>query len=147
MNIERGLLWNQEPVVSRGVQANYTMGPLALSLSLNDGFYSDKYNWLIGLGRLDDQQGEHGQRDRRRQFRPDQARPHCARRWRRTTAQIINLIYTYNAAPWTITPYFQYTNVPSRRQRSASARIASTLRRRDPRELRDQRQRQPRRPV
>jgi hypothetical protein len=26
---------------------------------------------------------------------------------------IINLIYTYNAAPWTITPYFQYTNVPT----------------------------------
>ena len=23
-NIERGLLWNQEPAVSRGVQANYT---------------------------------------------------------------------------------------------------------------------------
>ena len=30
MNIERGLLWNQEPIISRGVQANYTLGPLAL---------------------------------------------------------------------------------------------------------------------
>ncbi len=49
MNIERGLLWNQENAVNRGVQANYTMGPLALSVSLNDGFYSDSYNWLSGL--------------------------------------------------------------------------------------------------
>jgi len=49
MNIERGLLWNQEPVVSKGVQFNYTIGALALSVSLNDGFYSDRYNWLSGL--------------------------------------------------------------------------------------------------
>jgi hypothetical protein len=26
---------------------------------------------------------------------------------------ILNLIYTYNAAPWSITPYFQYTHVPA----------------------------------
>src|SRR5437762_10247126 len=48
MNIERGLLWAQEPIISRGVQVNYTLGPLALSASLNDGFYSDSYNWLTG---------------------------------------------------------------------------------------------------
>ena len=24
----------------------------------------------------------------------------------------MNVIYTYNSAPWTITPYFQYANVP-----------------------------------
>jgi len=38
MNIQRGLLWNQENAVNRGVQANYTVGPLAFSLSLNDGY-------------------------------------------------------------------------------------------------------------
>jgi hypothetical protein len=48
MNIERGLLWNQENAVSRGVQANYTAGPMALSLSWNDGYYSNRYNWLSG---------------------------------------------------------------------------------------------------
>ena len=48
MNIVRGLLWNQEPAISRGVQANYTAGPVAFSLSLNDGFYSDRFNWLSG---------------------------------------------------------------------------------------------------
>jgi hypothetical protein len=48
MNIERGLLWNQENAVNCSVQANYTAGPLAFALSLNDGFYSNSYNWLWG---------------------------------------------------------------------------------------------------
>ena len=47
-NIERGLLWNQEPAVSRGVQANYMLGLVAFSLSLNDGYYSGRYNWVSG---------------------------------------------------------------------------------------------------
>src|SRR5207302_6082485 len=38
MNIFRGLLWNQENAVNRGVQVNYSMGPLAFSVSLNDGY-------------------------------------------------------------------------------------------------------------
>jgi len=47
-NIERGLLWNQENIVTRGVQANYTSGPLAFSLSWNDGYYTKRYNWVTG---------------------------------------------------------------------------------------------------
>src|ERR1019366_6191838 len=49
MNIERGLLWNQEPAVSRGIQANLTTGPVAWSVSWNDGIYSDRYNWISAL--------------------------------------------------------------------------------------------------
>ncbi len=45
INIERGLLWNQEPAVSKGGQANYTIGPVALSLSFTDGFDS-----VCGIG-------------------------------------------------------------------------------------------------
>jgi len=48
MNIQRGLLWNLEPAISRGVQANYTWGPVAFSASFNDGYYSDRFNWLDG---------------------------------------------------------------------------------------------------
>ena len=48
MNIERGLLWKQEPAVSRGVQANYTSGPVTASASVNDGAYSNRYNWVSG---------------------------------------------------------------------------------------------------
>lgn len=47
-NIERGLLWNQTNAINRGVQANYAHGPLSISLSVNDGFYSKRFNWLSG---------------------------------------------------------------------------------------------------
>jgi hypothetical protein len=50
MNVLRGLLWNQEIPVTRGVQANYSSGSFSCSLSMNDGFYSDRYNWLSGMG-------------------------------------------------------------------------------------------------
>src|SRR5260370_21784250 len=46
MNIQRDLLWNQEPIVSRGVQANLTTGPVASALSGNDGYYSGRCNWI-----------------------------------------------------------------------------------------------------
>ena len=49
MNIERGLLWNIEPAISRGVQVNYANGPVTLSLSWNDGYYSNVLNTLSGL--------------------------------------------------------------------------------------------------
>jgi len=48
MNIERGLLWNQENAIARGIQVNQTMGKFTASLSWNDGFYSNRYSWLSG---------------------------------------------------------------------------------------------------
>jgi Putative beta-barrel porin-2, OmpL-like. bbp2 len=48
MNIERGLLWNQENAVNRGVQLNYTQDPLTFAFSWNDGFYSNRYTWRWG---------------------------------------------------------------------------------------------------
>ena len=42
-NIERGLLWNQEPLISRGIQANFTQGPWAVPFAYTDGYYSDQY--------------------------------------------------------------------------------------------------------
>jgi hypothetical protein len=111
-NIERGLLWNQEPAVSRGVQVNYTQGPVAFSLSLNDGYYSDRFNWLSGsatwtinptntlvfaaAGNL----GSSGTST-------------IATPLAQNNSSIYNLIYTYNSAPWTVTPYFQYSHVSS----------------------------------
>ena len=57
MNIERGLLWNQENAITRGVQLNQTMGKLSASLSWNDGYYSNRYSWLSGS--LTYMQGRH----------------------------------------------------------------------------------------
>ncbi|MBV8888531.1 MAG: porin [Alphaproteobacteria bacterium] len=110
MNVERGLLWNQENVINRGVQGNYTWGPLALSLSLNDGFYSGHYNWLTGSATytIDSSNslsvtagGNLGTTNVSTLVTP----------LAQDNSDIYDLIYTYNAAPWTITPYFQYTDV------------------------------------
>ena len=69
MNIERGLLWNQEPAVSRGIQINDTYKKLTLSFSWNDGFYSDRYTSFSGLAGLCHQWRKHidlcSQRQRR----------------------------------------------------------------------------------
>ena len=43
-----GLLWNQENAINRGVRAHYTKGPLALSFAWTDGFFSNRYSWLLG---------------------------------------------------------------------------------------------------
>ena len=113
MNIERGLLWAQEPISSHGVQANYTWGPVAFALSLNDGYFSGDYNWLSGSAAwtIDKANtvsvvagGNFGKTSKVSTLQTPLAQ---------SNSTIINLIYTYNAAPWTITPYFQYTNVPS----------------------------------
>src|SRR6202011_1187605 len=48
MNVQRGLLWNQETAISRGIQVNQAMGKFSASLSWNDGFYSSRYSWLSG---------------------------------------------------------------------------------------------------
>ena len=49
MNIERGLLWNQENAISRGIQINQTMGKFTASLSWNDGFYSNRLHVADGF--------------------------------------------------------------------------------------------------
>jgi hypothetical protein len=114
MNLNRGLLWNQENAVNRGVQANYTKGPLSTSLSLNDGFYSKKYNWLSGLvsyaATSSDTvslvvMGNLGHTDKTSFATP----------LAQNNGQIYNLIWTHSAGPWTITPYAQITRVPAER--------------------------------
>ncbi|HTV94200.1 MAG TPA: outer membrane beta-barrel protein [Verrucomicrobiae bacterium] len=40
VNIERGLGWALEPVVSRGVHVGYSNGPWTIAAEYNDGFYS-----------------------------------------------------------------------------------------------------------
>ncbi len=49
INIQRGLLWSQENVFTKGVQVNFAQGPFSLSVSLNDGFDSDVFNTVSGL--------------------------------------------------------------------------------------------------
>jgi hypothetical protein len=111
MNIERGLLWNQEPIISQGVQANYTAGPVALSGSFNDGYFSDRFNWIVGSGTWTINSANSlglvvgGNVGRTTVDTIATPTP-------QSNSAILNLIYTYSKAPWTVTPYFQYTSVP-----------------------------------
>ena len=120
MNIERGLLWAQEPAISRGGQLNYTAGPLAFALSLNDGFYSNRYTWLSGSFTYT--------LDKSNNFvlaaggnYAHTAKVTTTTFFFQTTATplfqnnetILTLVYNYNVEPWTITPYFQYTHIPA----------------------------------
>jgi hypothetical protein len=111
MNIERGLLWNQENVINRGLQLNYTYGPLAASVSWNNGFYSHSYTWVDGslawtinpANTLSIVGGGNA---------GFAASTNFATPLLNNNGQIYNVIYTYNAAPIVITPYFQETNIP-----------------------------------
>ena len=111
MNIERGLLWNQENAVNRGLQLNETFKKLSASLSWNDGFYSNRYTWLtgsltyafnsasslafVGGGNL------------------SQTAYATAATPAQSNSQIYNVIFTYSQEAWVVQPYFQYTNVPT----------------------------------
>jgi hypothetical protein len=120
MNIERGLLWAQEPIISRGGQLGYTIGPMAFAGSWNDGFYSNRYTWLSGTATytLDPANsfvfaagGNFSQTAKVTTTTPffqTAAVPLF-----QNNERIFNLSYTYNSAPWTITPYFQHTYVPT----------------------------------
>jgi hypothetical protein len=113
MNIERGLLWNQENAVNRGIQINQTMGKFTASLSWNDGFYSNRYTWLFGS--LAYANGPHaisfvaggnlGQTKFQNLATPVQ-----------NNGSIYNVIYTYTKGSWIVQPYFQYTDVPTNAQ-------------------------------
>jgi hypothetical protein len=110
MNIERGLLWNQETAVSRGIQINQTMGKFTASLSWNDGFYSNRYTWISGS--LAYTKGPHSLA-----FVAGGNYGETAYQTAATPVQnngsIYNVIYTYSKGSWLVQPYFQYTSVPT----------------------------------
>lgn len=110
-NIERGLLWNQESAVSQGVQANYTMGPLALSFAVTDGFYSGHLDWLSGSAAYTINSSNVvtfvGGANTQTNGINTIATPATL-----NSEQIYNLIYAYTSGPWTVNPYLQYTYVP-----------------------------------
>ncbi len=110
VNLVRGLLWNQENAINRGIQVNQTMGKVTASLSWNDGFYSNRYSWLSGA--LAYANGPHalsfvaGGNLSQTKFEslavPVQ-----------NNGSIYNVIYTYTKGSWIIQPYFQYTDIPT----------------------------------
>lgn len=112
MNIERGLLWNQENAVNRGIQIDDTYKKLALSLSLNDGFYSDRYTWVSGSATYTFNAANTlafvGGGNAGAYAKNTLATPLLL-----NNSSIYNLIYTYSKGSWVVQPYFQYTDVPT----------------------------------
>jgi hypothetical protein len=112
VNIERGLLWGQEPTVSRGVQADFTSGPVTLNLSLNNGFYSNHYTWISGAATwtLDKsntvalQGGDNLGHD---------AVSTTATPLPQNNGSIVDLVFTHQAGKFSITPYLQYSGIPA----------------------------------
>ena len=106
MNVERGLLWNLEPAISRGVQLNYASGPLSLSLAWTDGYYTNRLNTLSGLASY--------------VFSPadtlafsasgDVAGPFSSPL---ASGSLYDFIWTHTDGNWVISPYLQYITTPT----------------------------------
>ncbi len=110
-NIERGIVWNQENAINRGLQVNQTLGKyLSASVSWNDGYYSNRYSWLSGSATLTkgphslvyDGMGNLGQTAYQTAATPVQ-----------NNSYMHAVIYTYTKGPWIISPYFQYSKLPT----------------------------------
>jgi hypothetical protein len=112
MNIERGLLWGQEPAVSKGIQVNYSKGPIAISGAVTDGYDSDTYTALSGLITYTFKnsdtlafaaEGNVGKSKVSTFVTPPQ----------QNNGMIFNIMYSHTMGPLTISPYFQYNNSPN----------------------------------
>ena len=118
MNIERGLLWNQEPAISRGIQINETYKKLTLSFGWNDGFYSDRYTSLTGLlayavNSANTITFAAGGNAGNTYVRTGSANSFFVTPSYQNNEQVYNLIYTYTKGNVVISPYYQYTVVKS----------------------------------
>jgi hypothetical protein len=110
-NIERGIVWNQENAINRGLQVNQTIGKyLSAAFSWNDGYYSNRYSWLSGSATLTkgphslvyDGMGNLGQTAFQTAATPVQ-----------NNSYMHAVIYTYAKGPWVISPYFQCSKLPT----------------------------------
>ena len=112
LNIQRGLLWDQTSSVSYGAQLNYSKDDLSIAFTWNDGYYSNKMNWLgtaiayqlnakqnIGFSWVGSTSGN------------SQDTPTTP--LLQNNSQIINLLYSYSGDRWYFAPYLQMTIIPA----------------------------------
>jgi Putative beta-barrel porin-2, OmpL-like. bbp2 len=124
-NIQRGLLWGQENVVNKGIQANFTEGAFSAAVSWNDGFYSNDFNWVSALltYKINDNNtvsfSGGGNLDK-----TNESSAHTP--MAQNNSDIYSLIYTYTKDKWSFAPYVQYTFVHQQKALGLSDN-ASTL--------------------
>lgn len=110
MNIERGLLWNQENAITRGVQISQTLGKFTAAFSWNDGFYSNRYSGLSGA--LTYTTGPHTVIFGGMGYAGQTA-------WLNLATPIQNngtmyfAEYSYVKGKWILQPYLQFSDVPT----------------------------------
>ena len=109
-NIERGLLWNQTQSVSRGVQTNYTIGPVLINLSWNDGYYSDRFNAISGALTWTIDPASSLEIDGAANLGHAAANT-IATPLAQNNSAIYDLVYTYKLGKLMLQPYLQYNHV------------------------------------
>lgn len=109
-NIERGIIWNQENAINRGIQVNQALGKyFSASFSWNDGYYSNRYSFLSGSLTFTkgphtlvyDGMGNAGQTVFEAAATPIQ-----------NNGSMHAVIYTYSKGALIVSPYFQYGTYP-----------------------------------
>ncbi len=141
-NIERGLLWSQEHPITRGFQANYGIGPVALSAAWTDGAVSGQMDWVTGMAAwtIDKEDtltfvgGANAKSGGAQVTNQSLVLNSTGSIFRginsfvgginnggvgtatplfQNNEQLYNLIYTHASGPWSVTPWLQYTYVPA----------------------------------
>ena len=111
LNIQRGLLWDQTSSVSYGTVVNYAKDDVSLAFTWNDGYYSNKMNWLGGAAgyQLNEKEsvgfswvGSVSGNSQNTANTP----------LLQNNSQIFNLLYKYSGDRWYVAPYLQYTVIP-----------------------------------
>ncbi len=110
MNVQRGLLWNQENAINRGIQLNQTLGKFTASLSWNDGFFSNRYSWLSGS--LTYTNGPHSVSFQGMGNLGETKFTSLATPVQNNSTMYV-VSYTYTKGKWIANPYVQFTNVPT----------------------------------
>jgi hypothetical protein len=111
VNIERGLIWNQENIIARGIQGNYTQGPLALSLAWTDGFFSNRYSWISGSATYTIDSNNSVTFAGGGSINTETVSSYATPPLQNNSA-IYNVYLSHTMGPFTVIPTLQYTTVP-----------------------------------
>ena len=111
-NIERGLLWNLENTITRGVQFNYAHGAVSAAFAWTDGFYSNRFDNFTGQLTYNIDPANSlsivAYATLRHTSYESTATPQAL-----NNARIYNVIFTHTSGNWTFTPYLQYDFSPA----------------------------------
>ena len=119
LNIERGLIWNQENISTRGIQFNYSQGAISASIAVTDGFFSNRYSWLSGLVTWTIDPSNSVTLDAGGSLSTE-TYSSSATPLLQNNSSIYNIYASHTSGAWTFSPTLQYTSV------GADAKLGTT---------------------